>query len=100
MGLRIQEANTGGVGAVCSEQGCAVVTRTDLDSVTSGKRGRRGWGDGVTEEGTWAGLWDMGWVRMGKKRDKRKRREVGFGEKRNRGRKGVCSEGEGNSIEV
>ena len=31
---------------------------------------------------------------------KRKRREVGFGEKRNRGRKGVCFEGEGNSFEV
>ena len=32
--------------------------------------------------------------------DKRKRREVGFGEKRNRGRKGVCFEGEGNSFAV
>ena len=32
--------------------------------------------------------------------DKRKRREVGFGEKRKGGRKGVCSEGEGNSFEV
>lgn len=42
MGLRIQGANTGGVGAVLREQGCAVVTRTDWGSVTSGKRGRRG----------------------------------------------------------
>lgn len=42
VGLRIQGANTGGVGAVLREQGCAVVTRTDWGSVTSGKRGRRG----------------------------------------------------------
>jgi len=32
--------------------------------------------------------------------DKRKRREVGFSEERNRGRKGVCFDGEGNSFEV